>query len=135
MDVCDSGRVHHRFGSLECFDDALPLGRQTEETPLDRVEGRVHPVLEVPGRGDLQPPLLLLLPQEHPDSLRETRVGPIVTRLAPFLQSHSQHVLDPTEEMSVKKGAGTGVTRAVNRTRPFSNVFKPDTVSVVLHRG
>lgn len=61
-----AGGIHHRFGSPERVYEALPLRRQTHETALHRVEGRVHPVLEVPGSGDLQPPLPLLLPLEHP---------------------------------------------------------------------
>lgn len=109
----EAGGVHHRFGSPERVYEALPLRRQTHETALHRVVGRVHPVLEVPGGGDLQPPLLLLLPLEHPDSLLETRVCLIITPQqshALALRKHNS-LRNQTEEE-----AETDEARAVNQT-------------------
>lgn len=91
LHACDVGRVHHRFGSLQCFYQTLPLRRQSDKTAVNRIEGRVNPVLEVLRCRNLQPSLLLF-PLKHSDKLWNTRDLPISAWLAQLLQQrHSKH--------------------------------------------
>ena len=62
--MCDPGRVHEGAWPPQRVDDALPLRRQTNVASCGDVKRRVDAVLEVTGRRDLQP-VLLLPAMEH----------------------------------------------------------------------